>query len=222
MRENDQRIGNEDTNESISNIAGQHDHTIALDFDGVIHSYTSGWLGPDVIPDPIVPGAAEFIVTAAEYYDIVIYSTRAETPEGRDAMRTWLREQIPRELSWWRDSVDELIANIHTTDRKPPALLYIDDRGFQFQGVFPALEYIENFEPWYTRETELDVALDALNKAHDIVYDMVEVAENTTIQEILRVNNHIPSEILCSIIGGLEALEELKSRENCTIGNYGE
>ena len=25
---------------------------LCLDFDGVVHSYTSGWKGADVIPDP--------------------------------------------------------------------------------------------------------------------------------------------------------------------------
>ena len=31
---------------------------------------------------------------------------------------------------------------------KPPALLTIDDRAFQFKGEFPALDDIENFKPW--------------------------------------------------------------------------
>ena len=35
--------------------------TILLDFDGVIHSYTSGWKGAGVIPDPPVPGAIDFL-----------------------------------------------------------------------------------------------------------------------------------------------------------------
>jgi hypothetical protein len=29
---------------------------LCLDFDGVLHSYTSGWKGAAVIPDPPVPG----------------------------------------------------------------------------------------------------------------------------------------------------------------------
>ena len=33
--------------------------TLCVDFDGVIHSYISGWKGADVIPDPPVPGAIE-------------------------------------------------------------------------------------------------------------------------------------------------------------------
>lgn len=32
---------------------------LSIDFDGVIHSYTSRWKGVDVIPDMPVPGAFE-------------------------------------------------------------------------------------------------------------------------------------------------------------------
>lgn len=35
--------------------------TVVFDFDGVIHSYTSGWKGATVIPDPPVPGIKEAI-----------------------------------------------------------------------------------------------------------------------------------------------------------------
>ena len=35
--------------------------TVVFDFDGVIHSYTSGWKGTTEIPDPPVPGIQEAI-----------------------------------------------------------------------------------------------------------------------------------------------------------------
>ena len=37
---------------------------LCLDFDGVIHSFTSGWRGAGIIPDPPVPGALDFIKDA--------------------------------------------------------------------------------------------------------------------------------------------------------------
>ena len=35
--------------------------TVSFDFDGVIHSYRSGWKGAAVIPDPPVEGIKEVI-----------------------------------------------------------------------------------------------------------------------------------------------------------------
>ena len=43
---------------------------LALDFDGVLHSYTSGWQGADVISDPPVPGAIEFLMEAVEHFEV--------------------------------------------------------------------------------------------------------------------------------------------------------
>ena len=51
--------------------------TLVLDFDGVIHSYTSGWKGADVIPDPPVDGAIAFMLGALLHFDVVIFSSRS-------------------------------------------------------------------------------------------------------------------------------------------------
>ncbi len=57
--------------------------TVVFDFDGVIHSYTSGWKGADVIPDPVVEGIQSTINSLRqEYYEVIVVSTRCAYPEG--------------------------------------------------------------------------------------------------------------------------------------------
>lgn len=64
--------------------------TIVFDFDGVIHSYSSGWKGATVIPDPPVPGIGQVMEDLLERgYEVVIVSSRSATEEGRTAIREW-------------------------------------------------------------------------------------------------------------------------------------
>lgn len=51
-------------------------NTVVLDFDGVIHSYKSGWKGAAIIPDEPVPGIKEVIDELRESFKVVIVSTR--------------------------------------------------------------------------------------------------------------------------------------------------
>lgn len=72
---------------------------ICIDFDGVIHSYTSGWQGNSTISDPPVPGAFEFLLTLIENnYLPCIYSSRSRSFFGRRAMKKWLHLNISSEL----------------------------------------------------------------------------------------------------------------------------
>lgn len=48
--------------------------TICIDFDGVLHSYTSGWQGEDVASDPPVPGAIEWLREMIR--NLIIYLTK--------------------------------------------------------------------------------------------------------------------------------------------------
>lgn len=112
---------------------------IALDFDGVVHSYTTEFTFPEVIPDPPVPGAIEFIKEMRDNYEIVIFSSRCQSFRCEREIKKWL---INNGLE--REYVDEL----DVTLEKPPADIYIDDRAYCFKGEFPSKEFIKNFKPW--------------------------------------------------------------------------
>ena len=65
---------------------------ICIDFDGVLHSYTSGRQGVDVIPDPPNEGALDWLIDLmeSEEFTPVIYSSRSKDPKGVEAMKSWL------------------------------------------------------------------------------------------------------------------------------------
>ena len=109
--------------------------TVVFDFDGVIHAYTSGWKGHDIIPDPIVPGVAEAIRELREEYFIAVVSARANTDEGTLAIKQFLLEN--------GIEVDMV------THQKPPAIVYIDDRAICFKGSAEGLvDQVRTFKAW--------------------------------------------------------------------------
>lgn len=123
---------------------------LSLDFDGVIHSYTSKWIAPDVIPDPPVEGAIAFLREAVKHFRVCIYSTRSATEEGRAAMAQWLGRYVVEE----RLSDHEELAwasAIEFPETKPPALVGIDDRVLTFEGQWPSMERLLSFKPWNRR-----------------------------------------------------------------------
>src|SRR5262245_2133850 len=63
---------------------------LCLDFDGVLHSYASGWQGAAVIPDPPVEGAIQFLYDALLHFRICIYSSRSHQEGGIEAMQNWI------------------------------------------------------------------------------------------------------------------------------------
>ena len=121
--------------------------TVCLDFDGVINSYKSGWQGASKLPDPIVPGAIQFmLMMLAAGWDVCIHSTRAHQPYGLQSMKLWLKDQAGQ--TWYETPAGPGIESVNFVVEKPPAIIYIDDRGFKFEGVFPTLEFMENFRSW--------------------------------------------------------------------------
>lgn len=151
---------------------------LCLDFDGVLHSYSSGWKGARRIPDPPVPGALEFVVGALDRFQVAILSSRSHQWFGRFAMRRWLGRNLVAAAGndysdtpeWWRDRIaqtafadpwdDEVrhaaslvVREIQWPLHKPPAMVTIDDRAITFNGTWPELDWLREFQPWNKRKT---------------------------------------------------------------------
>lgn len=132
---------------------------LAIDFDGVIHSYTSGWRGLDVIPDGPVPGAMEAIAEYRRYFNVVIITSRFKEPNGFLAVGEWLqRYGLPMvqqkvvtdvtRFDW--DQFPE--GKIILSGVRPPAFVTIDDRGWTFAGTFPSVDELAAFKTWQQQE----------------------------------------------------------------------
>ena len=124
--------------------------TVVFDFDGVIHSYTSGWQATEIIADPPVPGIKEAIEEIrAAGYEVVVVSTRCATMSGYGAIRAWLDDH--------GIEVDGL------RTEKPPAIVYIDDRAICFDGdPSKLLRKIQRFEPWNRKDTVAMTSIDQI------------------------------------------------------------
>jgi hypothetical protein len=128
--------------------------TIAVDFDGVIHQYSQGWQD-GTIYDPPMPGAAEGLLALMNQYAVFIHTTRESKPVAhwvaeRLRIPTAYETRCPHENdgdviaieAWsknqgaiykcglpvfWNDT-----SRILVTNRKLPAVAYVDDRAYPF------------------------------------------------------------------------------------------
>ncbi len=114
---------------------------LVLDFDGVLHSYTSGWVDAKTISDPPVEGAQQFIDDATQHFNVNILSSRSGYEGGIDAMKEWM-------IKWGFD-----ISEISFPLEKPAAFLTIDDRAYCFKGMFPDPKMLLLFTPWNKKVT---------------------------------------------------------------------
>jgi len=120
--------------------------SVCVDFDGVIHSYTSGWKGPCIISDPPVEGAFEWLEMMTKYADnknrmfhVNIYSSRSKYDGAVEAMQEWFKKHgLP----------EKTLAALDFPTQKPAANLTIDDRAFCFKGTFPQPDWIFGFKSW--------------------------------------------------------------------------
>jgi len=127
---------------------------IAVDFDGVLHMYTSPWTNAHTIDDAPVPGAIEWLHKMVQDFDVKIFSSRCKTWRGRRAIRAWLKYNAG--MLWYEGMGTEGLETIEIVKDKPPAMLIIDDRAWRFTGDnYPSVEDIYAAKPWNKMENKL-------------------------------------------------------------------
>ncbi|MEK7172654.1 MAG: hypothetical protein AAB740_01600 [Patescibacteria group bacterium] len=103
---------------------------LAVDFDGVIHKYSKGWMD-GVIYDTPMPGALETMAELTKQgFGIIIHTTRLN-PEIRSSDEA--KQQTQTINQWLKENGFEKGKHYQAvTALKPKASYYIDDRAIKF------------------------------------------------------------------------------------------
>lgn len=126
---------------------------IAMDLDGVIHRYNSGWCGHDVLPDLPVQGVLEWMRVQLDYgHKIVLFSMR-------NAANDYLLN-LDFIIQQYKDEID--------SDRKPFPIQPVD---VDVASIAQAQDAIINWLRLHGMEQHyLDALLFSLGKPHFDVY----------------------------------------------------
>ena len=119
--------------------------TVAVDFDGVIHTYDQGWRDGSIYGE-FMPGAIEGLTRLMQRYAVFIHTSRrprqvARWIEQRSGYGIECTTRVPRKGFWNQRGY------LLVTNRKLPAVAYIDDRGIRFVSWTQALATLESREP---------------------------------------------------------------------------
>ena len=102
---------------------------IAVDFDGPVHSYNEGWCNGKIYDFP-TDGAFQAIKKLhSKGYKIVIFTAR----DDLEPVKKWINDHL-KVLE-----LDHL--EIEVTNKKPKAIMYIDDRAVRFTNWKDMLKY---------------------------------------------------------------------------------
>lgn len=91
--------------------------TICVDFDGVLNTYT-GWQGENELYEP-KEGVKEFLSRLNEDFKVIIHTARD-----------------PKKVIDWIEKHGLINYIYDVTNKKVPAMVYIDDRAIKFKGDY--------------------------------------------------------------------------------------
>ena len=120
-----------------------HVQTVAVDFDGVLHSYDKGWQDGTIYGE-WKPGAVTALSQLMHEYAVFIHTTRnpkqvARWVERMSGYGFECTTRVPRVGLLRRPGFWNQMGYLLVTDRKLPAVVYIDDRAIRFETWTQAL-----------------------------------------------------------------------------------
>lgn len=114
------------------------DRTVAVDFDGVIHAYSKGWQDGSIYDAPH-PGALDGLRKLMDHYAVFVHTSRDTL-----AVAAWLASHgmtvatdPAADVRFWTERGVLLV-----TQRKLPAVAYLDDRAVRFTSWAAALRVL--------------------------------------------------------------------------------
>lgn len=117
-------------------------HTVAFDFDGVIHKYSEGWKDGSIYDEPNLDVMDLMLLLTQMKIPCVIISTR----EPKQIEEWWNKQGFYLKVKVLDFSVGFYndCNFIGITNRKIPAQVYVDDRAYKYTGQTPK-EFLLDF-----------------------------------------------------------------------------
>jgi hypothetical protein len=141
--------------------------TVAVDFDGVIHDYKRGWQDGSIYGE-FMPGAVAGLSRLMSEYAVFVHTTR-----NRHQVARWIEDRsghgiecvtsvhlLPWKRTFWNQRGVLLVTN-----RKLPAVAYIDDRGIRFTSWDQALADLDGKGTGPVPSSGLDKVAGAVRRA---------------------------------------------------------
>ena len=116
-------------------------NNIAIDFDGVIHTFDKGFHDGTCYGDPI-EGSLEAIKELSKKFNIIIFTAKAKPSRplvqgktGTELVIEWLTKH----------NVMQYVSEV--TSEKPRSQIYIDDKGYRFENWKDTMRFVgEKYE----------------------------------------------------------------------------
>lgn len=115
--------------------------TVAIDFDGVIHAYSRGWQDGSIYDEPIPGALGAMRRLMSSGISVFVHTTRDASAVAEWLIGRGMPCRVGYDGEFWNETGSVLVTN-----RKLPAVAYIDDRAIRFESWPQALDVLSRVE----------------------------------------------------------------------------